>query len=422
MKSQPIHTLRRIALLAMALSLAVAARPQAGSYYVQVLNPLTDTLRVCPGQGIFFRAECHNTDGAPFNDAKVDFTWSLGYQGIEIKGSSFTHAFPAGGHYRVKLTVKGLEGPDATNSPEIHVFVSLRPYFTGTRSDNSSLCSGNQLALTGFITPVPWAGDDYPFVNQHNPSDFAWEGLGIVSDRDGVARIDPPLDLGHLPYLFRVKDDFGCFYDTTLTLYGVKAEFTMEPKTGEAPLEVKFEVKDPSNGGFESSISYQFEFYEQQDTNKKLTTNDRLFVFDNPGVYISRMTAKYDQCTFRFTPPEEYIRVDSSLLEIPNVFTPNGDGFNDFFQVKALSLRTFKGLIFNRWGRVLYEWDDPRDPEKGWNGKDQNTGREVPVGTYFYVITASGYDKDRTRTNKEGGYPDIEYRGGVYKGSFMLFR
>ena len=422
MKYQPINMLRRISVLAIALSLAVAARPQAGSYYVQVLNPLTDTLRVCPGQGIFFRAECHNTDGSPFNDGLVDYTWDLGYQGKELKGSSGTHAFPTGGHYRVKLTVKGGQGPDATNSPEIHIFVSLRPFFTGTRSDNSSLCSGNQLLLTGFIAPVAWDGDEYPFINQHNPADFSWEGQGILSDRDGVARIDPPRNLGHLPYLFRVKDDFGCFYDTTFTLHGVMAEFTMEPKSGEAPLEVKFEVKNPSNGGFESSISYRFEFYEVQDSNHLLTTTDRQFTFDNPGIYTARMISRYQQCSYLYSPPEEYIRVDSSLLEIPNVFTPNGDGANDYFQVKALSLRTFKGVIINRWGRVLYEWDDPKNPESGWDGRDQNTGREVPVGTYYYIITATGYDKDRTRTDKQGVHPDIEYRGGIYKGFVTLFR
>jgi hypothetical protein len=59
--------------------------------------------------------------------------------------------------------------------------------------------------------------------------------LGIITNQDGIARINPPRDQGHLDYLFRVKDDFGCFFDTAFTLNGVEAEFTMEPKTGKLP-------------------------------------------------------------------------------------------------------------------------------------------------------------------------------------------
>ncbi len=423
MKSHLIKIIRRLAVLSCALVLAIPAQPQSGTYTVKVLNPALDTvIRICPGQGYNFRAECYNDDGSPFDDDQVDYVWRMGGQGPVLPGNAPSYAFPEGGHYLVKLTVRGKEGPDAINSPEIHVFVSMAPYFTGTRPNDQSLCSGDELILSGFVTPVPWVGDGYPFENEYLAADFRWDGMGIITNQDGIARINPPRDQGHLDYLFRVKDDFGCFFDTAFTLNGVEAEFTMEPKTGEAPLEVKFQIKDPSNGGFESNISYEFEFYEQQDSNNLIRTTELQHIFDNPGVYLPRMIAKYNQCTYRFAPEEEVIRVDSSLLEIPNVFTPNGDGFNDYFQVSALSLKTFKGVIFNRWGRVLFEWDDPKTLESGWDGLDRNSGKEAPVGTYYYVITATGYDRDRSKDPEDSEYPHIEYRGGVYKGSLMLFR
>jgi gliding motility-associated-like protein len=99
--------------------------------------------------------------------------------------------------------------------------------------------------------------------------------------------------------------------------------------------------------------------------------------------------------------------VVNSLLEVPNVFTPNGDGKNDEFRVSYKSLISFKGQVFNMWGRLLYAWDDPA---KGWDG----TIGGVPAaeGAYMYVIEAVGADKD------QDGKP-MKY---VYRGDINLLR
>jgi len=89
---------------------------------------------------------------------------------------------------------------------------------------------------------------------------------------------------------------------------------------------------------------------------------------------------------------EACIPVDNaSEIEVPNVFSPNGDGINDFFQVKAQTLRTFTGIIVNRWGRTVYEWEDWTQLESGWDGKLQG-GTDASVGVYYYVIKAVGMD------------------------------
>ena len=70
---------------------------------------------------------------------------------------------------------------------------------------------------------------------------------------------------------------------------------------------------------------------------------------------------------------------------LPNVITPNGDGYNDIFEpkVKGLSLITgAKTVIFNRWGNILYDTDDPLIQ---WDGKSKQTNMDCPPGTYFYV-------------------------------------
>jgi gliding motility-associated-like protein len=70
---------------------------------------------------------------------------------------------------------------------------------------------------------------------------------------------------------------------------------------------------------------------------------------------------------------------------LPNVITPNGDGFNDVFEPKVTGLSLITGaktVIFNRWGNILFDTDDPLIQ---WDGKSKQTKMDCPPGTYFYV-------------------------------------
>lgn len=72
-------------------------------------------------------------------------------------------------------------------------------------------------------------------------------------------------------------------------------------------------------------------------------------------------------------------------LEIPNLFTPNGDGTNDVFRlITDCSLSEARMKIYNRWGQVVY---DGHPVEPGWNGEFQ--GKAQPMEVYAYVITYS---------------------------------
>ncbi|MBT3241524.1 MAG: T9SS type B sorting domain-containing protein [Bacteroidetes bacterium] len=390
-------------------SLTPQLHAQEGNFSVEIKQPALDTLYTCPGKSTIYMAEGQNEDGTAFDPNQVVFTWDVGFETNSVSGKTVTYAYPEGGHYILRLYVTNLNGDPAQNVPSLHVFVAMAPDFTGTRSDRSSFCSGESITLTGFVSPKLWDADDSPFINTFLPSDFVWSGSNMVSDRHGVGRTEPPLDEGHLDYIFRVQDDFGCFHDTSLTLYGVYAEYTMDPLTGEAPLDVTFSIDSSSNGGNETSIEYNWEFYERSgDPTILLYSSEMTFSFERPGEYVTRMRAKYDQCTYSYA-SEQLVQVDSSLLEIPNVFTPNEDGANDYFQVKSLSLRHFYGKIFNRWGKLVYEWDDWKALESGWNGKNQGTGADSPSGTYYYIIEATGWD-------------DKPYIGGIYKGFLTLIR
>jgi len=82
--------------------------------------------------------------------------------------------------------------------------------------------------------------------------------------------------------------------------------------------------------------------------------------------------------------------------EIPNVFTPNNDGFNDVLvPYSSANVDRIDLKIFNRWGKIMYE---TQDPEINWDGKNQNNNQDCPAAPYFYVgdvyiITVEGLKK-----------------------------
>ncbi len=78
---------------------------------------------------------------------------------------------------------------------------------------------------------------------------------------------------------------------------------------------------------------------------------------------------------------------------LPNVITPNGDGYNDVFEPKVTGLSLITGaktVIFNRWGNILHDTDDPLIR---WDGKSKQTKMDCPQGTYFYVTDITYVDK-----------------------------
>lgn len=83
------------------------------------------------------------------------------------------------------------------------------------------------------------------------------------------------------------------------------------------------------------------------------------------------------------------ITVSESILQMPNAFSPNGDGINDIYKAKSgyQSIVEFHAYIFNRWGKKLYEWSDPAG---GWDGT--TGGKPVKDGVYFVLVKAKGAD------------------------------
>jgi gliding motility-associated-like protein len=212
---------------------------------------------------------------------------------------------------------------------------------------------------------------------------------------------DPPLV--DVTYNLQVTDSFGCMSESSFFYQSihVKADFTLDPVKGEAPLEVT--ITDKSVRG----SKYLWQFGENKDSISYLA-NPQPHIYYKPGEYQIKLTIESDlHCIDSMT--SEKITVDPSNLEIPNVFTPDGDGLNDYFVVEATSIRQLTVEIYSRSGLKVYDFNGEGESLrtwKGWDGNVNSSSRKASPGVYFYIIRAYGWD-DKVYNSKE-------QRGFVY--------
>ncbi|SFW40134.1 Ig-like domain-containing protein [Chitinophaga sancti] len=80
---------------------------------------------------------------------------------------------------------------------------------------------------------------------------------------------------------------------------------------------------------------------------------------------------------------------------IPNVFTPNGDGFNDIHYVYGNTVASIIMTYYNQYGQLIHQ---TRDQARGWDGT--MSGTPQPVGVYIYILKATL--RDGTVVNRKG--------------------
>lgn len=82
--------------------------------------------------------------------------------------------------------------------------------------------------------------------------------------------------------------------------------------------------------------------------------------------------------------------IDScNIYHLPNVFTPDGDGYNDYFIPFPYDFVDHISLtIFNRWGKIVFTTEVP---DINWDGKNQNSNMNCSEGVYFYICDVYEY-------------------------------
>nr|MBP8850842.1 tandem-95 repeat protein [Breznakibacter sp.] len=86
--------------------------------------------------------------------------------------------------------------------------------------------------------------------------------------------------------------------------------------------------------------------------------------------------------------------LDDDIITIPEGFSPNGDGINDFYVIPDLDKYTQVSIqVFNRWGSVVFEQSTYQNNWDGVCNTGFTIGDDLPTGTYFYVILVKDIDK-----------------------------
>ena len=211
---------------------------------------------------------------------------------------------------------------------------------------------------------------------------------------------DPPLV--DVTYNLQVTDSFGCRSESSFFYQSihVKADYSIEPNKGDAPLVVTFTDKSVR------ASRYKWEF---GDTTTSTLSNPDPHTYYLPGEYSTKLTVESDLHCIDSLRLDTKVVVDPSELNVPNVFSPDGDGINDNFIVESKSLRIISVEIFSRSGLKVYSFfgqGEQLKQWKGWNGNINSSSVKAAPGVYFYVIKANGWDNVR--------YSGKEYRGVVY--------
>jgi gliding motility-associated-like protein len=201
------------------------------------------------------------------------------------------------------------------------------------------------------------------------PYAYDWNNGAQSQDISGI---------GAGTYLVEVTDASGCISTASFIV------------TEPAPLNIELELSDYTGG-------YQISGFNTNDgTAEAFVTGGTMpysFEWSNgaTGTFISDLSAgAYALTVTDVHGCQKTISFDMEqpfALEMPTGFSPNGDGFNDYFVIHGISLYPNNELmVFNRWGDVVYSRKGYNDQ---WGGEGKN-GNMLADGTYFAVLRVPG--------------------------------
>jgi gliding motility-associated-like protein len=109
------------------------------------------------------------------------------------------------------------------------------------------------------------------------------------------------------------------------------------------------------------------------------STTGRFLMAYKPGTYFVDVTGQCGEGTDTLN-----LHLLDCDFFVPNVFTPNGDGINDYFEVVSKNLYSYRLSVYNRWGEKIF---GSEQIETQWDGTYK--GEACAEGPYFWVAEYS---------------------------------
>lgn len=180
--------------------------------------------------------------------------------------------------------------------------------------------------------------------------------------------------------LIAYVDSLCGFNDTTqatITIYGYpEADFTFSPNPTAVFTPTYF-----TDESFDAA-----EWYWEFGDGFTSTEENPIHIYPIAGIFEVCLTVTNEfGCESKIC--DTIIIEEISILDVPNAFSPNGDGVNDIFIPLNYGLSNFEFKIYNRWGELIFI---STDPVKGWNGIYNGVEQELDV--YVYVVSGKGLD------------------------------
>lgn len=286
--------------------------------------------------------------------------WSFG-DGQQSNVASPAYRYAAAGRYEVTLTGSGSICSDTASR-----WITVDQPVTELRldMDRHSICSGDAILFTP-VTDSTTTGLDWRFGDDrrdHNPL----EPVRKAFDLQGIYPVK-------LTAYFRACPEVGT--SDSVIVHAL-------PKVDLGPDSVL------CLGGRSISLA-NHALNEPGNYHQVWSTGEQAAQIEvrHPGRY--RLTLTND---FGCAASESVEVKKDCYIDIPNAFTPNGDGVNDYFfprQLMAAKLSRFRMSIYNRWGQLIFETANTNG--RGWDGRFN--GKEQPAGVYIYRIAAALDDR-----------------------------
>ena len=278
--------------------------------------------------------------------------------------------------------------------------------------DSISDCSDTIIATVDIEMPdasFTFSGickdDPITFVNSSNSADNS--ALSFIEyyfgDGDSTGKINPNQTVAHTYPKSGVWNVAIIAYDTAC---GIDTAFQaiLVPQTALADFSLSKEVGYPEEAIDITNNSMHYQSLDWDFGGIQMTGDlqGELDLGLESGTYEFILTANdaNPDCTTRDT---VIYKVSNAGFAVPNAFSPNGDGKNDYFRVLATDVIDYYLVIYNRWGEKVF---DSNDPSETWDGKYK--GKYVQPGMYPYECTAK---------NADTGTPF-----DVFKGSILVIR